>query len=172
MSVKLTELFSAELEREAAGTRSVLERVPEGRNDWKPHEKSMRLGYLAALVASMPSWIAMIVNRDELDIASAEGSKFQPQELSTRRELLQFFEQSLTRGREALVNTTDEHLMKPWKFLVAGHVVSAQPRYIALRDSVFSHMAHHRGQLTVYLRLNDAPVPAVYGPSADEGRFA
>lgn len=172
MSMKLTELFSAELEREATGTRSVLERVPEGRNDWKPHEKSMRLGYLAALVAAMPSWIAMIVDRDELDIASAEGSKFQPQELSTRRELLQLFEQSLARGREALANTTDEHLMKPWKFVVAGRVVNEQPRYIALEDSVFSHLAHHRGQLTVYLRLNGAPVPAVYGPSADEGQFA
>jgi uncharacterized damage-inducible protein DinB len=169
--MKMTDLFLGELEREAAGTRRVLERVPEERNDWKPHEKSMQLGYLAALVASMPSWISMMVNRDELDIASPEGAKFKPQVFSTRRELVQSFEQSLAAAREALANTTDEHLMKPWKFVVSGHVAGEQPRYIMIRDSVLNHMAHHRGQLTVYLRLCGAPVPAIYGPSADEGSF-
>ncbi len=166
--MNMTDLFLAKLEREAAGTRRVLERVPEGRNDWKPHDKSMRLGYLAALVASMLSWIDFMINRNELDIGSAEGAKFKPQEVATNRELLQALDQSVARARAALTSTTDEHLMTAWRFVVAGHVVSEQPRHIMIHDAVFSHLAHHRGQLTVYLRLNDTPVPAIYGPSADE----
>ncbi|MGI8770855.1 MAG: DinB family protein [Acidobacteriaceae bacterium] len=158
--MRLTELFLAQLEREAASTRRALERMPEGRNDWKPHERSMPLGYLAALVASMPSWIAFMVQQDELDIASPEGAKFKPQVVSTSQGLV-----------EALTNTTDEHLMTNWKFVVSGHVADEKPRHIMISDAVFSHLAHHCGQLTVYLRLNDAPVPAIYGPSADEGNF-
>ncbi|HEY1263436.1 MAG TPA: DinB family protein [Terriglobales bacterium] len=169
--MNMTDLFLGELEREASNTRRTLERVPEGRNDWKPHEKSMQLGYLAALVARMPSWVAMMINQDELDMAPQGGSKFKPLVAATNRELLELFDKSLEEGRAALKNTTDEHLLKPWRFLVAGKVMSEAPRHIMLRDAVFSHLAHHRGQLTVYLRLNSASVPAIYGPSADEGRF-
>jgi uncharacterized damage-inducible protein DinB len=168
--MKINELFLDQLKSEEGGTRRVLERVPEGRNDWKPHEKSMPLGYLSALVASMPGWIEFMVNRDELDIASAEGAKFKPQIPATNRELLYGFDKSLAKARLALQATTDERLMTPWKFIVAGHVADERPRYMMIRDAVFSHLAHHRGQLTVYLRLNEALVPAVYGPSADEGR--
>src|SRR5215470_14336868 len=109
--MQLTELFATELEREAASTRRVLERVPEGRNDWKPHEKSMPMGYLAALVARMPSWVAMMVNQDELDMAPPGGSKFKPQEVTTNKELLELFDKSLAEAVEALKNTTDEHLL-------------------------------------------------------------
>ena len=168
--MKITELFLDQLKSEESGTRRVLERVPEGRNDWKPHEKSMPLGYLSALVASMPGWIEFMVNRDELDITSAEGTKFKPQIPATNRELLYAFDKSLAKARGSLQATTDEHLMTPWKFIVAGHVADERPRYMMIRDAVFSHLAHHRGQLTVYLRLNEALVPAVYGPSADEER--
>jgi uncharacterized damage-inducible protein DinB len=166
--MEFKELFLDQLKSEEGGTRRVLQRVPEGRNDWKPHEKSMPLGYLSALVAAMPGWIEFMVNRDELDIASAEGARFKPQVPATNRELLEAFENSLGKAREALGATTDEHLSKPWKFLVGGHVADSRPRYMMIRDAVFSHLAHHRGQLTVYLRLNQAPVPSVYGPSADE----
>ncbi len=165
--MKLTDLFLAELERESACTRRVLARIPERRNDWKPQEKSMHLGYLAVLVASMPAWIEFMVKDDQLDLAA--GGSLRQAELSTSRELLELLDASVAKGRAALGETTDEHLMKPLKFLVAGRVVSENPRYIMLRDSVFSHLAHHRGQLTVYLRLNEAPVPAIYGPTADEG---
>jgi len=168
--MKITELFLDQLKSEEGGTRRVLERVPEGRNDWKPHEKSMPLGYLSALVASMPGWIEFMVNRDELDIASAEGAKFKPRIPATNCELLYAFDKSLAKARVALQAATDERLMTPWKFIVAGHVADERPRYMMIRDAVFSHLAHHRGQLTVYLRLNKALVPAVYGPSADEGR--
>jgi len=167
--MKLTDLFLDQLQRESAGTRRTLERVPEGRNDWKPHEKSMLLGYLAALVAHMPSWIALMINLDALDLGSPDGSKFRTHAVATNRELLQLFDESVVKAREALSNTTDEHLMTPWKLMMGGHVLDEQPRYVMIRDGMFSHMAHHRGQLTVYLRLNDAPVPAIYGPSADEG---
>jgi uncharacterized damage-inducible protein DinB len=172
MNVKLTELFTAELEREAAGTRRTLERVPEGQNDWKPHPKSMALGYLAALVATMPSWVVSMVKQDQFDMRSPEAEKFKPVEWRTRAELLTAFDAGLAEARSALASTTDDHLLTTWKFVVGDQVVSESPRHLMIRDSVFNHLAHHRGQLTVYLRLNEAPVPAIYGPSADEGRFA
>jgi uncharacterized damage-inducible protein DinB len=169
--MRMTDLFLAELDREAAGTRRVLERVPEGRNDWKPHEKSMSLGRLATLVATMPSWITMMVRQNELDLRPPGGAGYQPHELRTSPELVETHNGHVAQAREALANTNDEHLMTTWRFLVGGRLVSELPRYIMLRDSVFNHLAHHRGQLTVYLRLNDVPVPAIYGPSADEGSF-
>ena len=164
--MKMTELFLAELEREAILTRRTLERVPDGRYDWKPHEKSMPFGYLSELVARLPSWPVFMIKQDELDLT---GYKQNP--LRTSRELVQALDDGLAQAREAFTNTTDEHLMKPWRLLVGGNVVQEQPRYIMLRDGVFNHLAHHRGQLTVYLRLNDVPVPAIYGPSADDRSF-
>lgn len=164
--MKMTDLFLGELERETASTRRTLERVPEGRYDWKPHDKSMVLGYLAELVARLPSWTVFTIKQDSLDL-----STYKAQPLRTTRELLEEFDASVAGAREALANTTDEHLLKPWRLLVAGQVVMEQVRHVVLRDSVFSHLAHHRGQLTVYLRLLDLPVPAIYGPSADEKTF-
>jgi uncharacterized damage-inducible protein DinB len=169
--MKMTELFLAELQREAAATRRTLERVPENRADWKPHEKSMTLGRLSTLVATLPSWAVMMVNQDELDMNPTGASNFRPPELQGRQALLEALDNGAAAAQAALAGTTDEHLMTPWRFLVTGRVVSEQPRHIMLRDAVFNHLAHHRGQLTVYLRLNDAPVPSIYGPSADEGNF-
>jgi len=167
----ITELLLAELDREAVAIRKTLERVPEGKNDWKPHPKSMPLGSLATIVANIPGWLDMVVNLDELDINPSGGSKYRPQEWRTRRDLLDQFEASLKRGREVLQNTTDDHLLNTkWRMLAAGKMMSEQPRYVAIRDGVLNHMAHHRGQLTVYLRLNEEKVPAIYGPSADKGR--
>jgi uncharacterized damage-inducible protein DinB len=167
--MKMTELFLAQLDREEAGTRRALERVPEGRNDWKPHPKSMELGYLAALVARMPAWIAMTITTDELVAESAQS--FTPKAMATTRDLMRSLDESIAQGRAALMCTNDDHLMKTWRFVVGGRVVSEQPRHVVLSDIVFSHLAHHRGQLTVYLRLNETPVPAIYGPSADEGKM-
>jgi uncharacterized damage-inducible protein DinB len=144
--------------------------VPEGHNDWKPHPKSMPLGYLASLVATMPSWIVMMVNQDEFDLKSS-GAAIKPLEWHRRSELVTARDAGVAEAREALQNTTDEHLLTPWKFVVDGHVASENPRHVMIADDVFSHLAHHRGQLTVYLQLSEASVPGLYGPSADEGRF-
>jgi uncharacterized damage-inducible protein DinB len=169
--MKLTEFFLAQLERETGGTRKALERVPDGKNNWKPHEKSMELGYLAALVAKMPSWIAMIVHQDELDFAQRSESSFVPKEELTSADLVRMLDQSVAEARAALQQTTDDHLMTLWRFRVGERVVSEEPRHVMIQDSVFNHLSHHRGQLTVYLRLAGASVPAIYGPSADEGKF-
>lgn len=166
--MKLTELFLDELERESPGSRRTLERVPDGRYEWKPHEKSMAMGYLATLVATMPGWIDLMVNQDHLDIAPRGDSGYKAPELRTNRELVQALDAAVAKAREALSATSDDHLMTRWKLLAAGRVMSEQPRYIAIRDGVLNHWAHHRGQLTVYLRLTGASVPSIYGPSADE----
>ena len=169
MNINLTDLFLAELEREAKGTRRALERVPDGRGDFKPHEKSMDLGQLSTLVAGMPGWIDMMINLDELDVAPGDKNT-RPQMLTTSRALLDAHEAAMVKARESLTRTTADHLMKPWKLLVKGKVVAENPRHIMIRDTI-NHLAHHRGQLTVYLRLLGAPVPAIYGPSADDNRF-
>jgi uncharacterized damage-inducible protein DinB len=169
--MQLTDLFLAQLEGEAARTRRTLERVPEGRDDWKPHDKSMPLGRLAMLVARMPSWTALILNRDELDLNPSGGSNIDQRPLRTPAELVQALDEGVRDARAALSRTTEDHLMKPWRLLVSGRVVNEEARHVVLRDT-FTHLAHHRGQLTVYLRLNDVPVPAIYGPSADDARFA
>ena len=169
--MKLKDLFLEELKREEAGTRKALERVPEGKNDWAPHEKSMKIGYLASLVATMPSWIDMMINQDELDFAPVGENKNKPIEWKKTSELVAIFDESMKKGIAALESTTDEHLMTNWKLKAAGHLITDEPRYINILNGVLTHWAHHRGQLTVYLRLNEAAVPALYGPSADE-RFS
>ena len=166
--MNLTELFLADLDREAGANRRVLERVPLGQPDWKPHEKSMALGYLATLVATMPSWIALIIDQDEFDLRPQGAPPSRPPQPTTTQELLESLDKSVAKGRQALSQTTDEHLMKNWRLLVTGQVIDERPRYVMIQDSVFGHLAHHRGQLTVYLRLTGALVPAIYGPSADE----
>jgi uncharacterized damage-inducible protein DinB len=168
--MKITEFFASQLEREAAISRRVLERVPEGRSDWKPHEKSMPLVNLSTLVATMPSWIGMMVLQDSLDINPPGGSPYKPQLWTTAGELVKALDDAVGRSLDALRKTTDEHLATPWKLLVSGQTVMEQPRHAVIADT-FNHQAHHRGQLTVYLRLMGVPVPSVYGPSADDQRF-
>ena len=167
MAKSLTERFLAELESEAAITRRVLERVPEGKGDWKPHEKSMPMGRLAGLIATMPGWIAMMLTQDEFDVASGSGAGA----VKTNKELLAAFDDGVARSRDALKKTNDAHLETKWRMLARGHVVAENSRYENLRSGVLNHLAHHRGQLTVYLRLNDVPVPSVYGLTADEAVF-
>jgi uncharacterized damage-inducible protein DinB len=158
----------ARLESEAALTRKAVARVPEGRNDFKPHEKSMALGYLAALVAGMPGWITLMIERDELNLDDPASNGFRPKVAATSAHLMEGFDAAVASARRSLQATTNEHLHTPWAFKMGGHAVSQEPRHIMIANAVFSHLAHHRGQLTVYLRLSDATVPALYGPSADE----
>jgi uncharacterized damage-inducible protein DinB len=171
MFLKMTDLFLEELEREAGGTRHTLERVPAGQPEWRPHPKSMPMGYLASLVATMPRWIDFMINRDELDFAPVGHNDNRPPEWQTTPELVARFDESMEMARAALRGTTDEHLLTTWKLKAGGYLVTEEPRYINIRSGVLNHLAHHRGQLTVYLRLNEAAVPALYGPSADERGF-
>ncbi len=169
--MKITEFLITELDHEAIGSRKALEHVPEGKNDWKPHDRSTPLGRLATIVATTPGWIEMVVNMDEVDINPVGGPKFSPQPWTTRRDLLDQLESSLKKGREVLQETTDDHLFNTrWRMLSADKLMMEQSRYEAIREGVLNHMAHHRGQLTVNLRLNGETVPATYGPSADEGK--
>src|SRR5262249_43166068 len=155
----------AQLEREFDGTRKALEAVPEGKNDWKPHSKSMSLGSLAALVASMPGWVPMIAEKSELDLSTGEGAS---KPAKSTRELVQNHEKAMEAARNTLKKTSDEQLNKHWRLLWGGKVLDDRPRHLIIADTI-CHLAHHRGQLTVYLRLNDKPVPAIYGASADSG---
>lgn len=168
--MKLTELFLAELDREAPRSLRALQNVPLGRDDWAPHPKSMPLGRLAGLVAAMPSWISLIIDQDELDLTPPPGSG-QYQQPATDK-LAEVHETNVAKGRSALSNTNDDYLLSTnWRLRAGGAVVLDQPRHIVLCDT-FNHLAHHRGQLTVYLRLCGATVPAIYGPSADDQQFA
>ena len=166
-----SEVFLAQLDAEAKRTRRALERVPEGKDDWTPHPKSMPLGRLAMLVARMPSWVALVVDRDELDLNPPGGSNIDQRPLRTASDLVKAMDEGVAQSRKSLQSLTEDRLAKPWRLLVSGRVVSEEPRHVVLRDT-FMHLAHHRGQLTVYLRLNGAPVPAIYGPSADDQSFA
>jgi uncharacterized damage-inducible protein DinB len=158
----------AQFDRETASTRKAIERVPEGQNDFKPHERSMALGYLASLVAAMPGWVALMIDRDELNLDDTKSEGFRPRVAETKADLITAHEAAVAAGRRALAATNEEHLLTPWAFKMNGRAISQNPRHIMISDAVFSHLAHHRGQLTVYLRLNEASVPALYGPSADE----
>jgi uncharacterized damage-inducible protein DinB len=168
--MKMTELFLSELDREVERSRRALEQVPAGKYDWKPHEKSMQFGYLADMVATIPTWLVMTVTQDQLDVAPADGPKMKPEPKETSEALIKALDKSAAEARAALEATTDDHLMTPWKLLARGQVVMETPRHVMLRDTI-NHWAHHRGQMTVYLRLMGAKVPALYGPSADDKRF-
>jgi uncharacterized damage-inducible protein DinB len=168
--MKVTEYLLEELNREVERSRRALQEVPEGKYDWKPHEKSMILGYLADMVATIPQWIVMEINQNELDVAPEGGSNFQREKKETSAALVKALDESAAAARAAFEKTSDEHLNTKWKLLAKGNVVMEAPRYEMIQDTI-SHWSHHRGQLTVYLRLLDAKVPAIFGPSADDQRF-
>jgi uncharacterized damage-inducible protein DinB len=169
--MKPKEFLLAELDRELERSRRALEQMPAGKYDWKPHEKSMILGYLANMVATIPTWIAMQIAQDELDVAPAPGeSKMEQKRMETSAELIEALDKSAASARSAFENTSDEHLKTNWRLLARGNVVMEAPRYVMIQDTI-NHWAHHRGQMTVYLRLLGAKVPAIYGPSADDNQF-
>ena len=168
--MKLTEFFQNEVDREVERSRKALAEVPEGKYDWKPHEKSMIFGYLVNMVATIPMWITMQVNQDELDVAPAEGSKMEQKRLETSEALIEALDKAAADARSAFEKTSDEHLKTSWRLLAHGKVVMEAPRYEMIQDTI-NHWAHHRGQMTVYLRLMGAKVPAIYGPSADDSSF-
>ena len=168
--MKLTEFFRSELDREVERSRRALKEVPEGKYDWKPHEKSMIFGYLADMVATIPTWITMEIKQAELDVAPAAGSGTKQAPKKTSEDLLKALDEAAAAARTALEETTDEHLMTSWRLLARGNVVMEAPRHEMIQDTI-NHWSHHRGQMTVYLRLMGAKVPAIFGPSADDNSF-
>jgi uncharacterized damage-inducible protein DinB len=156
-----------EFDQEMAGTRKSLERVPEGKTEWQPHPKSMTLGRLAGHLAELPTWVVETIKRDELSL----NGQYTPFISSSPKELLAMFDAKVAEARALIQSASDEDLMKPWTLKVRGQTAFTMPKIAVLRGMVMNHIIHHRGQLTVYLRLNDVPVPSLYGPSADERPF-
>jgi uncharacterized damage-inducible protein DinB len=169
--MKLSQAFLAEFDQEMANTRKTLERVPDDKFGWKPHAKSMTMGYLATHIATLPSWAVNTIQQDSLDLAPEGGEPYKLPEANTTKEVLDLFDESARAARAAIAEASDEGLAKPWSLLKTGQTLLTLPRAAVLRSFVFNHGVHHRAQLGVYLRLNDIPVPALYGPSADEPAF-
>ena len=157
-----------EFDHEMANTRKTLERVPDDKFDWKPHEKSFAMGALSTHLANLPTWATHSVELDTLDIAP-NGVPMSTPPLHSQAEVLATFDKNVAAARAAIAGATDEHLFAPWTLEANGKTIMTLPRVAVLRSFVMNHLIHHRAQLGVYLRLNDIPVPSIYGPSADEG---
>jgi uncharacterized damage-inducible protein DinB len=164
--MSIAESLLPEFDREMGITRRVLERVPDGQFAWKPHEKSMTLGRLAEHLAELPSWCRVTIVESGIDMSGGRPSGYVAP--STRAGVLELFDKNLADARAALSGRTDAELMAPWTLKAQGKEVFTMPKAIVLRGFVMNHMIHHRGQMSVYLRLQNVPVPSMYGPSADE----
>jgi uncharacterized damage-inducible protein DinB len=165
--MSLVQALLPEFDHESAVTRTLLERVPEGRTDWKPHPKSMSLGQLAAHIAAIPGWAVLALRFPEFDLAPPGAPKHVPPAWESRAATLATFDEKTVKGRAALAAATDLDLQQPWALKKGGETMFVMPRGSVLRTMVLSHGIHHRAQLGVYLRMLDVPVPAMYGPTAD-----
>lgn len=154
-----------ELAHEAATTRRLLERLPAQRLTWTPHQKSMTLGRLATHIAEIPGWVGSIVEKDEFDIGA---SGYVPPTLSSVNEIVAMFDKNVAMATEGLKRQGNERLLANWQFKKNGQLVMQMPRLAMIRSFLMNHLIHHRGQLSVYLRLQDVPLPSIYGPTADE----
>lgn len=163
----ITQSLLPEFDHETANTRKTLERIPEDKFGWKPHEKSFALGSLSQHLATIPMWGMMTMVVDKLDIGNAP----QPPKAETKAEILAMFDKNVADARAALAAASDEAYLQPWSLLMNGQNLFTMPRIAVYRSMVMNHIIHHRAQLGVYLRLLDVPVPSLYGPSADEQKF-
>ena len=161
----------SEFDHEMISTRQTLERVPEGKGDWAPHPKSMKMGRLAGHLAELSGWSAAIIGQDSLDFRPPGAPPTEPAVMTSRGQILEVFDKKVAEARKHLASASDETLMKNWTLLSGGKPIMTMPRIAFLRGFVMNHIVHHRAQLGVYLRMNDVPVPSVYGPSADEGKL-
>ncbi|MFZ3216221.1 MAG: DinB family protein [Candidatus Acidiferrales bacterium] len=169
--MSIRDAFLAEFDHEMRGTRQTLERVPEGKGDWVPHEKSMKMGRLAGHLAELSGWAASIIGQDSLDFRPPGAPPLEPVVMTSHQQILEVFDKKAGEARAALSGTNDEHLLKTWTLLRGGQTIMSMPRVNFLRMFYMNHVIHHRAQLGVYLRLNGVAVPSLYGPSADEGKF-
>jgi len=166
-SKTISQTILPEFDHEMANTRKSLERIPDDKLSFKPHAKSMSLGALATHLATINQWLEAILGVDSFDAGTVPPNP----ELKSRGEVLAAFDQHAASGRKAIAGATDAHLAKPWALLFKGQTIFTLPRVAVLRSFILNHTIHHRAQLGVYLRLNDVPVPSIYGPSADEGNM-
>jgi uncharacterized damage-inducible protein DinB len=157
-----------EFDQEMASTRKVLERVPEDKLDWRPHAKSNTIGWNANHLVEMPSWVPVTINSPSLDIAPLGGPTYQSPKLATRRELLETFDRNVAAARQALAAAKDQDMDHSWSLLRGGSPLFTLPKRAVIRTFVINHIIHHRAVLCVYLRMNDIPVPGMYGPSGDD----
>jgi uncharacterized damage-inducible protein DinB len=164
----ISETLLPQFDAEMASTRAILACVPEDKFTWKPHEKSMTLGRLASHIAEMAQWAVEAINRDKLELTP--GTK--PFQAQSKAELMETLEKNAAAAHKAIAGATDEQLRQSWSLVYGGQTVFTMPRIAVLRSPVLSHIIHHRGQLSVYLRLNDVAIPGMYGPSADANAFA
>ncbi|PWT87680.1 MAG: damage-inducible protein DinB [Blastocatellia bacterium] len=163
----LSQSMLPEFDHEMANTRKTLERVPDEKFDWKPHDKSFPMGKLASHLANLPNWANVTIGMDEFDMAP-DGQPVKTPECRSTSEVLETFDKNVTAARAAIAAVSDDTLFAPWSLLSNGNKILSLPRVAVLRSFVMNHIIHHRAQLGVYLRLNDVPVPSIYGPSADE----
>ena len=167
--MRISDTLLPEFDQEMASTRKILERCPESKFGWRPHAKSWTMAELATHVANLPDWANETLKKESLDYAPADGSQpYKREPAQSNRELLADFDKNVVSARAAIAETSDEGYAKLWTLLAGGQKIFSIPRIAVLRSFVFNHIIHHRGQLSVYLRLNDIPVPGLYGPSADE----
>ena len=164
----ISEVLLPEFDQEMATTRKVLERIDDGALDWKPHEKSMSMGDLATHLVNIPSWTGMTIKTDSFDVSPPGGEAFHIPPVTSRKEALEMFDRNVTDARAAIAGAGDDVWMQPWSLLAGGQVAFTMPKAAVMRGFVLSHGIHHRGQMSVYLRLRDIPVPSIYGPSADD----
>jgi uncharacterized damage-inducible protein DinB len=163
--MEIRQMFLPEFDQEMKNTRTILERVPEGKPDFKCHEKSMTLGKLAAHTAQLPEFAVRIVELPDLDFSKSD---MKPLVMESRQQLLDAFDAIAAKARAAIEKASDEQWQQKWKLSFQGHTIIDQPRFQVYRGLFLNHLIHHRAQLGVYLRLNDVPLPATYGPSADD----
>jgi uncharacterized damage-inducible protein DinB len=162
------ETILPEFDQEMASTRKVLERVPEDRLDWRAHPKSNTIGWNACHLAEIPGWVESVLTTPSFDIAPAGGESYQSPKLTTRQEILDLFDRNVATARKAIAAAKDEEIAQSWTLLQTGQPIFTLPKATMIRSFVINHTIHHRAILCVYLRLNDIPVPGMYGPSGDE----
>ena len=160
-----------EFDQEMASTRKTLERVPEDKFTWKPHPKSFSMIALSTHIVNMTGWTIDTMKKESFDVSPPGAPPYKEEPATSRKDLLEKFDKNVAGARAAIAGATDEAFLKPWSLLAAGKTLFTMPRVACIRSFVMNHIIHHRAQLGVYLRLNDIPVPSIYGPSADEGNM-
>jgi uncharacterized damage-inducible protein DinB len=166
--MQISDALLPEFDQEMAGTRKTLERCPEDKFDFTPHPKSFQMISLATHIVNMIGWTLDIVHKDSFDVAPVGAPPYKEEPATSSADLLAKFDRNVVAARAALAGAGDEQLMAPWSLLQGGQTYFTLPRIVCIRSFIMNHIVHHRAQLCVYLRINDIPVPALYGPSADE----